>query len=515
MMFPSLLGRFFCLFMLWAAGSGWGQATSGSIVVNVRDPQGGLIPQASVEETCHEAGLVNRTESDSTGSSQVNNLPPGHYSVSVYQTGFSPFSTLPLELQIDEKLRVDIALKLGQATETVVASDVVPLMQTQSAATGQVITASDIANMPLLGRDFTDLMLLVPGVVHGEGGNTVNLSVNGQREFGNSIQLNGVEVTGNRNNDTNLRPSVDAMQEFKVVTSDYAPEFGRASGGAILLETKGGSNRFHGTAYEFFRPNNTAASSYAFAKSDVDHASQLKQHNFGAAIGGRLRKDREFFFFSYEGSQLRNAEMHETTVRALDQVIFLGNGSVDLSRLTDPYTGNQIPIFDPYFYQANYYAQQYTGNIIPASVISPSGKTILTQMFPHPNNSNKFFNNYTATQRIQSPGNTGDLRLDENLSSNDRLTLTYDIAQNEYSAGDPYAGSGTLPNAGGADLGVRYWLENQSIGLSWVRVFNPNLLNELRTSYLVTPLVEHSLLDGTRLADKLGIGLSLIHISEP
>ena len=505
-MFPSLLGQLLCLFMLWSGVSGRCQATSGSIVVHVRDPQGALVPRAKVEVTFQETGLIRRNETDAAGSCKLDSLPPGHYTLSVRQAGFSTVSTRPLAVQIDDKLRVDIALKLGEANETVVASDVAPLMQTQSAAIGQVITASEIANMPLLGRNFIDLMLLVPGIVRGEGGNNVNLSVNGQREFGNSIQLNGVEITGNRNNDTSLRPSVDAMNEFKVVTSDYAPEFGRASGGAILLETKGGSNRFHGTAYEFFRPNNTAASSYAFAKSDVDHASQLKQHNFGAAIGGRLRKDREFFFFSYEGSQLRNAEIYETTVPALDQVSFLGDGSADLSRLTDPYTGNQIPIFDPYFYQTNYYAQQYAGNIIPASLISPSGKTILTQMFPHPNNSNKFFNNYTATQRIQSHGNTGDLRLDEDLSSNDRLTLTYDIAQNEYSTGDPYAGSGTLPNAGGADLGGRYWLENQSIGLSWTRAFNPNLLNELRASYLVTPLVEHSLLDGTRLADKLGIG---------
>jgi hypothetical protein len=505
-MFSGSLGRFFCLFMLWAAVSGWGQATSGSVVVNVRDPQGALISRAGVEVTSQETGIVKRTETDSTGRCHVDNLPPGHYAVSVAQTGFSSFSTRPLELHIDEKLRVDIALRLGQATETVVASDVFPLMQTQSAATGQVITASDIANMPLLGRDFTDLILLVPGVVRGEGGNTVNFSVNGQREFGNSIQLNGVEVTGNRNNDTNLRPSVDAMEEFKVVTSDYAPEFGRASGGAILLETKGGSNQFHGTAYEFFRPSNTAASSYAFTQSNVNHASQLKQHNFGATIGGRLRKDRDFFFFSYEGSQSRDAEIYETTVPALDQVSFLADGSADLSRLADPYTGNQIPIFDPYFYQANYYAQQYSGNIIPASVISPGGKIILAQMFPHPNNSNSFFNNYTATQQVRSHGNTGNLRFDEGLSSSDRLTLTYDIVQYERSTGDPYAGSGSLPNVGGGDSGDHYWLENQSIGLSWARTLNANLLNELRASYLVTPLVEHSLVDGTRLADKLGIG---------
>ncbi len=471
----------------------------------MKDPQGALIPQAGVEVESQETGLVKKSLTDPTGTCQITNLPPGHYSVTVRRTGFSPSRTQPLELQIDQKLRVDIALKLGQASETVVASDVAPLMQTQSAASGQVIAAADIVNMPLLGRDFTDLMLLVPGVAHGEGGNNVNLSVNGQREFGNSIQLNGVEVTGNRNNDTNLRPSVDAMREFKVVTSGYAPEFGRASGGAILLETRGGSNQFHGTAYEFFRPSNTAASSYAFSESDVNLASQLKQHNFGATIGGRLRKDRDFFFFSYEGSQLRNAQIYETTVPTLDEVSFLPDGSADLSRLTDPYTGNQIPIFDPYFFQTNYYAQQYPGNIIPAAEISPAGETILTQMFPHPNNSNRFFNNYTVTQQVQSHGNTGNARFDENLSSSDRLSLTYDIVQYENLTGDPYAGSGTLPNAGGADSGDHYWFENQAIGLSWVRSLSSSLLNELRVSYLVTPLVEHSLVDGTQLANQLGI----------
>lgn len=504
-MLSSVSGRFYCLFMLWATISGWGQATSGSIFVNVRDPQGALISQARVEVASPETGLIKKAETDSSGSCKVEYLPPGHYVVSVEQAGFSSFRTRPLELQIDDKLRVDVSLRMAQATETVMTSDVSPLLETQSAATGEVITASEIANMPLLGRDFIDLSLLVPGIVHGEGGNNVNLSINGQREFGNSIQLNGVEVTGNRNNDTSLRPSVDAMKEFKVVTADYSPEFGRASGGAILLQTKSGTNQLHGTAYEFFRPNNTAAESYAFAKSGVSHASQLKQHNFGATVGGPLRRSRDFFFLSYEGSQLRNAEIYETTVPTLDQVSFLGDGSADLSRLTDPYTGDQIPVFDPYFYQANYYAQQYPGNIIPASAISAAGKTILTQMFPQPNNSNKFFNNFTATQRIQSHGNTGDVRFDEALSSSDRVTLTYDIAQYENNTGDPYAGSGTLTNAGGADSGDHYWLENQSVGVSWVHTISASLLNELRASYLITPLVEHSLVDSTRLADQVGI----------
>ncbi|MBS1805073.1 MAG: TonB-dependent receptor [Acidobacteria bacterium] len=477
-------------------------------MVAVRDPNGSPVSAAAVVVKFLDAGFEDRTETDSTGTAKISDLRPGHYSVEVHQTGFRPALSGPFELRIDDKLRVDISLKVGQVNETVVASDAVPLLQTQSAAIGQVIGASDIANMPLLGRDFTDLMLLVPGVLHGDGGNNVNLSVNGQREFGNSIQLNGSEVTGNRNNDTNLRPSVDAMREFKVVTADYAAEFGRASGGVILLETKAGSNQLHGAVYEFFRPSSTAANSYAFSRSDVSHASQLKQHNFGATVGGPMRKGKDFFFLSYEGSQLRDALIYETTVPTLDQVSFLGDGSADLSRLTDPFTGNQIPIFDPYFFEANYYAQQYPGNIIPASVISPGGKKILTQMFPRPNNSNTFFNNYTVTQRVQSHGNTGDFRFDENPSSKDRLTITYDIAQYENRTGDPYAGSGTLEGAGGADSGDHYWLENQSIGASWSRVFSANLLNDLRASYLITPLEEHSLVDGSRLADQFGIGNS-------
>lgn len=501
----SFWGRLVCLICLGGATYGWSQATSGSVNGKVGDPTGGLIPDATVVLTAQETGVVTETKTDAAGSYQASHLPPGHYVLSVRQQGFKPFATTPFELQIDQKVRVDITLQLGNVTETVAVSDVQPLMQTQDTATGQVIGASDIENMPLLGRDFTDLMLLVPGVIAGGGGNTVNLSVNGQREFSNSIQLNGVEVTGNRNNDTSLRPSVDAMQEFKVVTSDYAPEFGRASGGAILLETKGGSNQFHGAAYEFFRPNNTAASSYAFSQSEVSRASQLKQHNFGATIGGPLRKDRTFFFFSYEGLQLRDANIYDTTVPNINQVSFLNDGSADLSGLTDPYTGNQIPIFDPYFFQANYYTEQYAGNVIPASEISPGGKTILTEFFPKPNNSNTFFNNYTATQRIKTHGSTGNVRFDEVLSSRDRLALTYDIVQSESLTGDPYAGSGAYTNAGGADVGNRTWLENQSIGADWTRTFSPNVLNDLRLSYVITPLVMHSLLDGTRLAEKLGI----------
>lgn len=489
----------------------WSQATTGSIGGRVTDSNGALIQHAAVELTAQETGIVTHIETDEAGSFLGLDLPPAHYVVTVRQPGFKTFTSKPFELQIDQKLRIDLSLTVGEVTETVAVTDVQPLLQTQGAENGQVIGASDIENLPLLGRDFTDLMLLVPGVVHGDGGNNVNLAVNGQREFGNSIQLNGVETTGNRNNDTSLRPSVDAMQEFKVVTSDYAPEFGRASGGAILLETKGGSNQFHGTAYEFFRPNNTAAGTYDTSSSDVNLASQLKQHNFGGTLGGPIRRDKTFFFASFEGEQVRNAYIYDTTVPTTDEVSFLPNGDADLSGLLGPSalpndpTKYPIPIFDPYFFLANYYTQQFPGNVIPAADISPGGKAILTEMFPKPNNSNFFFNNYTATQRVKSHNYTGNVRLDQVLSQRDRLSLTYDISQSETLTGDPYQGSIQVPNAGGADSGDHTWLENQSIGLTWSHTFTPSLLNDLRGSYLITPLVQHSLVDGTQLASKLGI----------
>jgi hypothetical protein len=510
MQFAHFRATLLTVVFLVSAVAMWGQATTGSVQGSVADPGGKLIPQADVEVRSQETGIATAAHTDANGAYQILSLRPGHYVLTVRKEGFKAASTNPFELQIDQKLRLDIALTVGDVTESVAVTDVQPLLQTQGAETGQVIGAADIQNMPLLGRDFTDLMLLVPGVVHGGGGNNVNLSVNGQREFGNSIQLNGVEATGNRNNDTSLRPSVDAMQEFKVVTSDYAPEFGRASGGAILLETKGGTNQFHGTAYEFFRPNNTAASSYGFSTSDVSHASQLKQHNFGVTIGGPIRREKTFFFFSYEGVQFRNALIYDTTIPTTDEVSFLPDGSADLSGLLGPDAyglGEKIPIpiFDPYFYQANYYTQQYEGNIIPADQISPAGKAILTQLFPKPNNSSFFYSNFTAMQRVRQHNNTGNVRFDQVLSARDRLSLTYDIAQYEGLTGDPYEGAGTYVNGGGADSGDRTWLENQSIGLSWVRTFTPSLLNDLRAAYLITPLVERSLVDGTRLADKFGI----------
>ena len=159
------------------------------------------------------------------------------------------------------------------------------LLQTQSSETGAVMESNMIVDLPLLGRDFYSLALLVPGVTLGSGNtNSFNLSVGGNREYGNSIQIDGVESTTNRTQDVTVQPSVDSVQEFKVSTSAYNAEFGSSAGGVISIETKAGTNTLHGDAFEFFRPNFTAARPYGFGGAKEPN-STLKQHIFGGTLG--------------------------------------------------------------------------------------------------------------------------------------------------------------------------------------------------------------------------------------
>ena len=203
-------------------------------------------------------------QSNRDGGFEVQRVPPGAYTVTVAQHGFETAVAKNLGLVIDQKLEVNFELKVGATSTVETVTSEAPLLQTESVETGTVIESRQILDLPLLGRNFLQLPLLAPGVINGEGGNTLNLSVNGQREFANSVLIDGVEATANRNNDTNLTPSVDAVEEFKVATSDYSAQFGRAAGGVISIQTKSGTNRFHGSVYEFYRPSATAAENYAF-----------------------------------------------------------------------------------------------------------------------------------------------------------------------------------------------------------------------------------------------------------
>ena len=201
-------------FALVFRDSGFSQATSGSITGRVADSTGALVVDATVTATS-QATHLKRTSRTNDSGYLLRDLPPGAYSMTVTKAGFKTASRERVLLEIDQKLKLDFELVPGSVTESVTVTGEVPLLQTQTMETGEVIWSRQILDLPLLNRDFLQLSKLTPGVLTASGGNGVNLTVNGQREFSNSVMIDGIEATGNRNNDSGLRPSVDAVEEFK------------------------------------------------------------------------------------------------------------------------------------------------------------------------------------------------------------------------------------------------------------------------------------------------------------
>lgn len=503
------------------------QATTGAITGQVTDPTGAVVPHAEIVATEVNKGIAFRGRSNEVGEYIILNVTPGTYKVTASAPGFATAEALNATLVIDQKLLINFSLKAGANSETVVVTAAPTQLQTQSSETGAVIESDDIVDLPLNGRNFYDLTALVPGVVIASGGiNALNLSVSGQREYANSVQLDGIESTTNRTQDVSVNPSVDSVQEFKVVTSAYNAEFGNASGGVIAIQTKSGTNKFHGDAYEFFRPNFTAARPYSFSGA-AEPASILKQHNFGGTLGGPVRKDHSFFFVSYEGSRQKNAYTYLDSTIPFNLIKFPGDGSVDFSGLVDPKAGlpggppagTVDPIFNPAVTDScyGYCSSQFAGNIVPAatpgapagSFVSPAGLATLLNFFPKPNVpgiDNGWFDNFAVDSPVSVNTNQVDSRFDQSLSSNDKLYAVYHWGDGSQLVTGPYFGATVVPDAGDADQANKEDSGAQSISLTEDHIFGPHGLNEFRFGYLRYYQDQYSVLNGTDYSTKYGYG---------
>lgn len=490
--------------------SAWGQATTGSIVGRVTDPSNAVVIGAQVTAQNQATGVAYVNSSNATGEYSILNLPPGTYTVTVAKNGFANSSVKDVTINIDRKQLLDFELKLGAAATTVTVSTAATMLQTQTMETGAVIQTQDILDLPLEGRFFLDLTKLVPGVIPAPTNiNSFSLSVNGQREFANSIQIDGIETTTNRTQDITVVPSVDSVQEFKVVTSGYNAEFGHAAGGVVSIQTKSGTNAFHGSAYEFYRPDNLAAREFAFGPPGPP--SNLRQHNYGATLGGPIKRNKTFFFVSYEGLKHHDlfTELASTPPKQLISV--LPDGSVDLSKFVDPTDGGPDPIFDPAVSIAcgGGCSQQFPGNIIPANRVSKAGLNTLENFFPSPNlpgTGNGYFRNFQVHSPVDNTGNTGDSRFDWNISDKDRLYVSYHYQDTDQLTTDPYHGATVVPGAGDADQANQENTRAQELSVTETHMVGNGDLNEFRFGF--TRLKENlfSLLNGQDLSDKFGVG---------
>ncbi len=290
------------------------QFDTAEVLGTVRDASSRSVPKATVMLTNQSTGIAAKTITDESGNYDFFNVKVGRYSVSVEATGFSKVSTPNVDVAVNARQRVDLTLQVGAVTQSVEVSGAASVLETDSSEKGQVVNSEAIVELPLNGRNYSDLALLATNVHRSpmsvlfaangtprEGA----FNVNGMRSTYNNFLLDGVDnnpdSTSNQGYSNQVvQPSPDAIAEFKVVTSNYSAEYGRVGGAVVNAAMRSGTNQFHGTAYEFLRNTDLNAVGFLFTNA-VFQKPTLQRNQFGATIGGPIIKNKLFFFGDYEG----------------------------------------------------------------------------------------------------------------------------------------------------------------------------------------------------------------------
>lgn len=310
------------------------QSTNATVSGIVLDPSGGAIPAATLQLVNDVTGLGYAGLTNSEGIYAFSNLPPGPYRIQVSKIGFKTLIKPDITLNVQDALAINFTLPVGALSETVTVEGGAPLVNTESATVSTVVDRQFADNLPMNGRSFQTLIQLTPGVVATASNNADNgqFSVNGQRTASNYWMVDGVSAnfgisTTNQVGNglsgampslsvlggTNSLVSIDALQEFRIQTSTYAPEFGRAPGGQISIVTRSGTNQWHGSAFDYVR-NDAFDSNDWFANHNGLPQPEERQNDFGGTFSGPILKDRTFFFFSYEGLRLRLPQVVQSSV---------------------------------------------------------------------------------------------------------------------------------------------------------------------------------------------------------
>ena len=499
-------------FLLFLTAAAWA-AVAGSISGTVRDPSGSVIPNADVTVRELSTGIFYETHTDARGSYTLPVLPVGRYELDVQASGFQTYQRKDIALDTDAALTLDASLAIGQFTQTVSVTDNSLHVETVSTQLGEVISGRQMAAVPLNGRSFTDLLSLQPGVAPSttigsttvqdvgatilEPSGTLNpgtISVNGQRETSNYFSVNGSDAEEDVNAGTAIIPNLDAIAEFRIVTSNFDAEYGEFSGGQVSVVTKSGSNGFHGSAFDFLRNTDIDARNY-FSPT----RGAYRQNQFGGTLGGPVRRDKVFYFLDYQGT--RQTQGIDTPVISVPSNADRAGDLSDLApnNFYDP-TTNQPLTFVSGPYLANLLSQKlgYTVSsgeaydypgcaatgaqlcVLPNAVIPTSAWSVpaqrMLQYIPVPNTANGFATSaYNQTLRDDKAG----ARMDANTRWG-LLSAYYFI--DDFNLDNPYptAQSGaSVPGFNALTTG-----RAQLLALSDTKAINTTTVNDLHLSYL-------------------------------
>jgi hypothetical protein len=457
-----LLALSLCLF-----GSLSAQTITASVTGTVADPSGAVVPNVKVTATNRATNVSFSATTNDAGVYNLLFLPTGEYNVAAEGSGFKKTVVGPFRLEVNQVARVEIKLELGEATQTVEVSDVAPILQTETTKTGDTINSQKLTSLPLNGRNFVALTLLIPGAVspnpsgmNGRFG--ARPYVNGNREQTNNFMLDGVDVNDSIDNRVGYSPNVDALEEVQVLTGNAAAEFGNSGGATVMLQMKSGTNQFHGNVFEFLRNKVLDANGF-FRNRNLSTAQRtgFKRNIFGGTLGGPIKRDKLFFFVDYEGTIQRadgpaSASVAPQTWRSGDLSSFPNN-------IIDPTNG-----------------QPFANKQIPVSRFSPVARFLFSNpsLYPLPNQAGVgpqgVTGNYASSSASKQRNHQGDVKMDYRLSSKDNLMGRWSRGYYE-SVGSRAA----LPvNMTGGQEGP-----TQSAVLNWTRTVTPTIVNEARMAF--------------------------------
>ncbi len=469
------LRKVLCLLVTVLAGwSVSAQQITGNIRGTVVDPSGAIVQGAAVSAQQTETGLTRTVTTDRSGAYTLLELPVGHYQLQVEAKGFQKYVQQGITLNVNETATVPIHLALGSETQQIRVTADAALIEQTVTSLGKTVSEREVLDLPLNGRNFTQLGTLQPGVVPltpglKEAGSSLregqSYAVNGQRPESNDFLIDGANNFNGVDGGFVLKPPVDAITEFRILTHNANAEFGNSLGSTTNIITKSGTNRIHGVLWEFLRNDAFDANNY-FAKT----VEPLKQNQFGATLGGPIVKDKTFFFAFYEGFRNRQGETAGSTVPSLKQ----RNG--DFSELcpegfsggfcNNPNHQLALLVTNP--------PTRFPNNQLPPPFISTFAKNLLS-LFPLPNNG---LNTFTSTQTKQDDSNQGGLRVDHYLSASDSLNFRYMISDS--TRFDPLSPAGA--SVPGFPIGETH--RSQDFVAQETRTFSPSMVGVFRFSFL-------------------------------
>jgi hypothetical protein len=478
----------FASFLL-AASLAPAQISSGTLNVITDDPSGALVLGASVVITNRNTGLVRSGKTNERGEYQATFLPAGDYSVTVESPGFKRATVQRFVLQVDQNASVRVTLSPGDVVESIEVTEATPLLEADTSSLGQVIENKKILDLPLNGRNPFALGLLAGNTTQVFGmGTNLPFVGGGGRFSANEVLLDGIDnnttVTNGAigRNGVALMPSVDAVQEFKVKTNAFSAEFGRAAGSLVTATMRSGTNQFHGSLFEFLRNEKLDANNFFTNASGLPRA-KFRQNQFGGVLGGRIIRDKTFFFVNYQGTRQRTAAASSIIAVPPAQI-----RSGDLSLL-------QTPIFDPATRRigpsGTVIATPFPDSQIPQSRINPSAAAILG-LIPTPNfgAQDALARNFFRQVPRGSDADQYDVRIDHQFTSNNNLFGRW--SWSEQTTPQPGIFDGFIGGSNTQYRNIRQFV------LTDVHLFSPTTVNELRAG-----VTRHN---GSRIVDGIDDG---------